>query len=78
MQNNSFNRETNVAGQMYLNHILSHKIVLVVVSIILVVPLIFMDTTSQMVHVWNVNETFTHGYLIFPITFWMIWGKRQQ
>ena len=63
---------------MNLSHILKYKITLSVVSIILAVPVIIFDTTVQMIHVWNVNETFTHGYLIFPITFWLIWRKRQQ
>jgi len=47
-----------------------------IVSIILLIPLIFLDTTLAMAHVWTVNETFTHGYLIFPISLWLIWQKR--
>jgi len=31
-----------------------------------------------MVHVWMVNETFTHGFLIFPVTLWLIWQKKDQ
>lgn len=25
-----------------------------------------------------VNETFTHGFLVFPLTFWLIWQKKDQ
>ena len=60
------------------NLILNYKATLVVALIIFAVPIIFFDTTARMIHVWNVNETFTHGYLIFPIALWLIWRKRRQ
>ncbi len=31
-----------------------------------------------MVSVWMVNETFTHGFLVFPLTLWLIWQKKNQ
>ncbi len=31
-----------------------------------------------MVHVWTVNETFTHGFLVLPITAWLIWQKKNR
>lgn len=46
------------------------------VAIILAVPILFYDTTLAMVNVWIVNETFTHGFLIFPISLWLLWQKR--
>lgn len=27
-------------------------------------------------HIWATNETYTHGFLIFPISAWLIWRKR--
>lgn len=63
---------------MKLKYIHSYKVTTVVTLIILAAPIIFFGTTAQMIHVWNVNETFTHGYLIFPIALWLIWNKRQQ
>ena len=44
-----------------------HYTPLLVILVVLTVPLVFFGTAAQMVQVWNVNETFTHGYLIFPI-----------
>ncbi|MBL7003966.1 MAG: exosortase A [Gammaproteobacteria bacterium] len=41
------------------------------------IPLLFIDSTLSMIDVWKSNETFTHGFLIFPITLWLIWQKRQ-
>ncbi len=46
--------------------------------IILIVPALFYQTTLAMAEVWRVNETFTHGFLIFPITFWLIWGEKDN
>jgi exosortase A len=31
-----------------------------------------------MMRVWMVNETFTHGFLVFPLSVWMIWQKRYR
>ena len=48
------------------------------ISIILIIPLVFFGTLTDMVHVWTVNETFTHGFLIFPISLWLIWQKKSD
>ena len=37
---------------------------------------VFWPTFYSMVEVWNRSETFTHGYLIFPISAWLIWRQR--
>ena len=47
-----------------------------IIGLLLLVPALFLDTTLSMMNVWIVNETFTHGFLIFPISIWMIWKKR--
>jgi len=46
--------------------------------IILIVPALFYQTTLAMAKVWLVNETFTHGFLIIPITLWLIWVKKDH
>ena len=47
-------------------------------SIILSIPLLFYQTTLDMAEVWWVNETFTHGFLVFPLSLWLIWGKKDN
>ena len=42
---------------------------------ILLIPAIFYENMFSMAKVWWVNETFTHGFLILPISIWMIWKK---
>lgn len=46
--------------------------------IILLIPVLFYATTLSMVNVWRINETFTHGFLIFPISLWLIWQNREK
>jgi len=38
--------------------------------------IIFWDTLLSMVEIWDRSETFTHQYLIMPISLWLIWRKR--
>ncbi|HEB78682.1 MAG TPA: exosortase A [Methylothermaceae bacterium] len=39
---------------------------------------IYWSTFSSMVEIWERSETFTHGYLIFPISLWLIWRRRDR
>ena len=47
------------------------------VLILLLVPAAFYGTTAAMADIWRVNETFTHGFLILPISLWLIWQRRE-
>jgi exosortase A len=49
----------------------------VVVAIVALVA-IFWSTASGMVHIWYHFETYTHGFLIVPITLWLVWQKRRH
>ena len=41
------------------------------------VPLVFyFATASSIVAIWNSSETFAHGYIILPISLWLIWRRR--
>ena len=51
----------------------SGALTLGVLSILFV---LFWPTFYSMAEVWERSETFAHGYLIFPITIWLIWRKR--
>ena len=37
---------------------------------------VFFDTARSIVDIWNNYETFTHGYIILPISLWLIWQQR--
>ena len=38
--------------------------------------LIFFSTAKSIVAIWNSSETFAHGYVILPISLWLIWRRR--
>tara|TARA_R100000005_G_scaffold87841_1_gene57298 strand:- start:29797 stop:31341 length:1545 start_codon:yes stop_codon:yes gene_type:complete len=51
--------------------------VAVAVYVVLAVA-VFFDTAASMVRVWSVSETFAHGFLIVPISLWLLWRDRDQ
>ena len=51
------------------------------IALLLILTLLaiaFYSTIESMVAIWIRSETFTHGFIILPISLWLIWGKRQQ
>lgn len=39
---------------------------------------LFYPTFASMVSIWERSETFAHGFLIFPISLWLIWRIRRE
>jgi len=39
---------------------------------------IYWDTTVSMVAIWARSDTFAHGFLILPISVWLIWIRRED
>ena len=37
---------------------------------------LYRDTAVAIVNIWSRSETFTHGFLVPPIVFWLIWRQR--
>src|SRR5690606_9274479 len=48
------------------------------VGVLLLLAGMFWATLHSMIEVWERSETFAHGYLIFPISAWLIWRKRAE
>ena len=46
------------------------------IGVLLVLAGVFWPTLFSMIEVWDRSETFTHGYLIFPISAWLVWRQR--
>lgn len=46
------------------------------IGVLLVLVGMFWPTFFSMVEIWERSETYTHGFLIFPISAWLIWRKR--
>ena len=39
---------------------------------------LYRDTAVAMVGIWARSETFTHAFVVPPITLWLIWRRRQE
>jgi len=53
------------------------KTPLITVSVAIVALLIvYFPTTSSIIEIWNRSETYTHGYLILPISIWLLWRNK--
>ncbi len=49
---------------------------LLTLGVLLALAAIFWPTLVAMIAVWERSETFAHGYLIFPISAWLVWRQR--
>lgn len=47
-------------------------------GVLLLLAGMFWPTLASMVAVWERSETFAHGYLVFPISAWLLWRKRDE
>lgn len=48
-------------------------------ALLLVIPgllALYWQTTLSMVSIWGRSDTFAHGYVIAPISMWLIWRRR--
>ncbi len=43
---------------------------------LMAVSMLFYPTLASMVDIWMRSETFTHGFLILPISLWLVWERR--
>lgn len=50
---------------------------LVILAYCLIAIWLFSDTVTSMVHTWSVNDTFAHGFVILPISLWLVWNQRE-
>lgn len=47
-----------------------------IAAIVLAPLLVYFPTTQSIVDIWNSSDTFAHGYVILPISIWLIWKRR--
>jgi exosortase A len=48
------------------------------VALLLAVGLLFRETATVMVGIWERSETFAHAYLVLPISLWLVWRQRAR
>ncbi|MDM5176052.1 exosortase A [Massilia sp. DJPM01] len=50
---------------------------LLLIGAVLLFPfLAYFETAASIVGIWDSSGTFAHGYVILPISLWLIWGRR--
>lgn len=49
---------------------------LLLLGALLVPVLVYFSTAASIVSVWDRSETFAHGWVIMPISLWLIWQRR--
>ncbi len=49
-----------------------------IVVYLLLFTALFYETLGSMVSIWLRSETFTHAFLILPISIWLVWEKREH
>ena len=50
----------------------------VIVIYLLLYTALFYETLGSMISIWIRSETFTHAFLILPISIWLVWEKREH
>ena len=53
-------------------------LVALIAAYCIAVGLLFFDTVASMVDIWLRSETFAHGFLIVPISVWLVWRQRDE
>ncbi|MCI1193124.1 exosortase A [Calidifontimicrobium sp. SYSU G02091] len=49
-----------------------------VVGLVVAIALMYRDTLMAMVDVWSRSDTFAHGWVVAPISLWLIWRQRER
>jgi exosortase A len=52
------------------------RAVLALIAAVLIVTAVYWSTALSIVSIWVRSETFAHGFLIVPISLWLMWEKR--
>jgi exosortase A len=52
---------------------------MLLIALALLAPFaLYFGTVRSIVSIWNSSETFAHGYVILPISLWLLWRKREN
>ncbi|NHZ97199.1 exosortase A [Massilia sp. CCM 8734] len=55
----------------------SYALQALLIGAVLLFPLLaYFRTAASIVNIWDSSGTFAHGYVILPISLWLIWGRR--
>lgn len=49
---------------------------LLLAGLLLLLLLLYRQTALGMAQIWSRNDTFAHGYLVLPLSLWLVWRQR--
>jgi exosortase A len=55
-----------------------HPALVLVLVVWAAILLIHWQTVVSMATIWSSSDTFAHGFLVFPISMWLLWRQRRQ
>lgn len=71
--------DTVMHGRLTTSRPISAAGWLSLIAVYVVVTLIlFWGTAESIVSIWMRSQTFAHGFLVVPITLWLVWRKRHE
>jgi len=66
------NRQESINRKLLPYHLAALSVVLMIVAIV------YFDTFASMVEIWLRSDTFLHGFIILPVSVYLIWRKWPQ
>ena len=79
IHSDNLSQETSAAAEALAERRLMWRIpTLLTLTLITMVFAIFWQTSWSVVSIWIRSETFTHGFLILPISGYLIWKRREE
>lgn len=70
--------ERSATGSPGWHHDGSRRSLYTLAALVALQVAVYFGTYRSMVDIWSRSETFSHGFLIFPITAWLIWRNREE
>lgn len=61
-----------------VDHAANTRWLFLLLGLVVLQVLVYFSSYHSMERIWARSETFSHGYLIFPISAWLIWRNRQE
>ena len=67
---------SNAAGVIADHKNITNRILAILISYVLLVTILFLDTAQSMAAIWMSSDTYAHGFLIPPICIYLAWRLR--
>ncbi len=70
--------QTQANLSLPVSHASWRNAALLALALVAALIALFWPSFLSMVEIWERSETYTHGFLVIPISLWLIWGRRHE